>query len=178
MATSHEAERKEVMSGQVQGATSGTPGHMAEEGAKALGCIWGTNALFQTQRSGTRGAPSCGSAGLRSLAVPRHGRQRQRLEHRGSREESRSPAPQTVRETDFSMGKHKAGAQQESRTPSAWPTARKGARPSRGDPTPPGSRSSLQRHGEGLAETPQRFPRAPAGTEAQEFNFLPNAKPP
>lgn len=35
------------MSGQVQGATSGTPGHMADEGAKALGCIWEQTRYFK-----------------------------------------------------------------------------------------------------------------------------------
>ena len=34
--------------GQVQGATSGTLGHMTHEGAKALGCIWGTRYFKQS----------------------------------------------------------------------------------------------------------------------------------
>lgn len=48
------------MLGQAQGATSGMLGHMTRNGAKALGCIWGTR-YFKTKHFETLGPTSCGS---------------------------------------------------------------------------------------------------------------------
>lgn len=151
------------MLGQVQGATSGTLGHMTHGGAKALGCVWWPCSFQQS----TLKCWVPGSAVFSepcNLPVLIHTTSWiTDLAASGTLGYGREAA--NVHGTDLTAGKHQAGSKQEWHTQQAWPMACTQTCPSRG--TGGHTQSSIQQHGKGLEETPQWFPGAPKYRDAR-----------